>query len=192
MLFDKFALQFFAENDATNLDNGKEGDNKTEKTFSQAELDKAIKERLERERKKYADYEDLKKAKSELDEIKRGKMTEIDKLKADLETAKAESVSLTAQINEMNLNNMKSKIASEMGIPSEFAVRLSGNTEEEVRADAEKLKPLFKAKGAVGGAGVHSGGKNLASDTDAGAYGKTLAQSVLNRTKKAEHGFFKR
>ena len=47
----------------------------TGKTFTQEQLDAIITDRLQRERAKYADYEELKKAKGELEQIK-GKMTE--------------------------------------------------------------------------------------------------------------------
>jgi len=46
------------------------------KTFTQEQLDAIINDRLERERRKYGDYEELKKAAGELEKIKQGQMTE--------------------------------------------------------------------------------------------------------------------
>lgn len=50
------------------------------KTFTQAELDAIIQDRLTRERQKYADYEKLKAAAAELDKIKQSQMTETERL----------------------------------------------------------------------------------------------------------------
>ena len=54
------------------------------KTLTQAEIDAIVEERLAREKKKYADYGDLKKAAAELAELKKSQMSEMEKLKADL------------------------------------------------------------------------------------------------------------
>jgi len=98
-------LQLFAEgkdNDATSEGNvtsdvGSDENNKTNgdskkqesKLFTQEELDEIITKRLERERKKYADYEELKAKLAEYEkqeeERKRAEMSEIQRLQADLQ-----------------------------------------------------------------------------------------------------------
>lgn len=65
------------------------------KTFTQAELDAILKERLDREHKKFADYSDLKKKASKLDEIEREQMDEVERLK--LERDEARQLAQTAQ-----------------------------------------------------------------------------------------------
>lgn len=65
-----------------------------EKTFTQAELDRLITERLKREKEKHADYDDLKKAADELKAIKESQLSETEKLTkrlAELETAKTQA-----------------------------------------------------------------------------------------------------
>lgn len=65
-----------------------------EKTFTQAELDKLITERLKREREKHADYDQLKAAAEELAKIKESQLSETEKLQkrlAELEQAKAQA-----------------------------------------------------------------------------------------------------
>src|SRR5699024_7769673 len=56
----------------------------------------------------------------------------IDDLKQELETHK--------------LNNLKINIASQANIPLEFADRLNGTTEEEIKADAEKIAGFVNKK----------------------------------------------
>lgn len=94
-------LQFFADDNGGDNNNGSEpdipNDNKNDdsqpkvKTFTQDEVNELIMKRLERERKKYADYDDLKAQLEELrkvdEERKRAEMTEIERYKADLEKA---------------------------------------------------------------------------------------------------------
>lgn len=47
------------------------------------------------------------------------------------------------QLDEANLRFIKFKAATEHGIPAEFAERLSGSTEDEIKADAEKISKYF-------------------------------------------------
>ena len=54
------------------------------KTFTQEELEKIIADRLERERRKYKDYDELKKIAEEYKQIKESQMTEQEKLQARL------------------------------------------------------------------------------------------------------------
>jgi len=54
------------------------------KTFTQEDLDRIIKERLAREQTRYADYDDLKKAASELKKLKDAELSESEKLRSEL------------------------------------------------------------------------------------------------------------
>jgi hypothetical protein len=60
---------------------------------TQEELDQIIENRLSRERKKYADYDELKAQKSEMDQWKQSQLTEQEKA---IKTARAESAKETA------------------------------------------------------------------------------------------------
>lgn len=55
------------------------------KGFTQAEVDRIVKERLERAKSKYADYEDLKARATKLDELEKAQMDEKDRLAAEIE-----------------------------------------------------------------------------------------------------------
>lgn len=57
----------------------------------------------------------------------------------DSETIQA----LTAQVKSFETANLKSKVAMEMGLPYGMASRISGETEEDIRKDAQSLKDLI-------------------------------------------------
>lgn len=63
------------------------------KTFTQDDLDRLIDDRLKRERKKYADYSDLKKAATELEALKEAELSESERLQKQL-------VEMTEQLNK--------------------------------------------------------------------------------------------
>ncbi|MBQ2349066.1 MAG: DUF4355 domain-containing protein [Clostridia bacterium] len=114
---------------------------------TQEKFDAAIAERLRRERetvsKKYADYDDLKKKTAEYEatlgtmtkeaEENAKKYSEYDKKLADLQ----------AKVKGYETGSVKTRIAHETGIPFELAERLSGDTEEEIRKDAETLSKFI-------------------------------------------------
>lgn len=104
---------------------------------TQEEFDARIMARLERERNKirdeYADYADLK--------------SSIDKLNNQLKTERDKSTAYEAQIGELNnkiknheIDAAKTRIALEAGLPYELRDRLTGENDEEIKADAEALK----------------------------------------------------
>lgn len=67
------------------------------KSFTQADVDKLIGQRLERERGKYADYDKFKSSHAELEQIRQANATELDKAVA---AAKAEGISeVTSRVN---------------------------------------------------------------------------------------------
>lgn len=53
---------------------------------------------------------------------------------------------LQSKLKTYELENLKIKIANQAGIPLDLAGRLSGETEEEIKADAEKLAGFVNKK----------------------------------------------
>lgn len=114
---------------------------------TQEKFDAAISERLRRERetvsKKYADYDELKQKAAEY-ETRLGALTkeaeENAKKYSDYDTKLAD---MQAKIKGYETVSVKTRIAHETGIPYELAGRLSGNTEEEIRKDAETLSKFI-------------------------------------------------
>lgn len=103
---------------------------------TQEELDAIITARVERERsavaKQYADYEDLKKQNEQL----QTQLTEQKNTAADTVKRIAE---LNDKIHGYERDSIKLKVAQEVGIPLSLRDRLQGNTEDEIRKDAEQL-----------------------------------------------------
>ena len=103
---------------------------------TQEEFDAAVRSRLQREREKYADYEDLK--------------AKVGALETQVSTLTGEKNALEKQVKGHETNSVKMRIAQELGIPNAMAERLTGETEEDIRKDAEAMAAIFKtAQGAA-------------------------------------------
>ncbi|MEG1501954.1 MAG: DUF4355 domain-containing protein [Synergistaceae bacterium] len=140
----------------------------TGKTFTQAELDSIVQDRLKREKEKYADYEELKKAKEKLDELDSANKSELDKLKADYEKMKKSAEEKEAQLRVKEIKDLKAKLCADAGIKSEFADRVAGEDEESIKKDIEALKKLIPAQEAGGkGTPPPAGGKKETETGDA-------------------------
>lgn len=115
---------------------------------SQEEFDNRISERLNRQKealtKQFADYDDLKKKVSDY-ETQIGSLTKDaeEKAKAYAETD-ARIAEYEAKIKGYESASLKTRVAHEIGLPYELASRLTGDSEEDVRKDAEKLAQLVK------------------------------------------------
>ena len=108
------------------------------KTFTQADVDKIVGDRLQRERSKYSDYEALKEKADKYDEVVESEKTELQKA---MEKAEA----LEAELNSMKkaeaIREIKTKVATETGIPAHL---LTGETEEACKEQAEAIKAFAK------------------------------------------------
>lgn len=106
----------------------------SEKTFTQAEMDAIIGDRLKRERAKYSDYEDLKTKAAAFDAAEEAS-------KSDLQKANERAESLQAELDAIKRSNqereLRERISQETGVPSAL---LRGNSEEDLRAQAEAIK----------------------------------------------------
>ena len=88
------------------------------------------------------DYEDLKTANSTLNK-------QVTDLQNALEGYKGYEDKLTEKdnlIKEYEIKNLKYRIANENGIPLELASKLSGETEEDLKKDAETLSSFITKK----------------------------------------------
>lgn len=114
-----------------NANTGNQGNN--EKTFTQAEMDAIISERLSRERQKYADYDSLKEKAGKFDAAEEANKTELQKaldkaskLESELDTLKSANT----------VREVREKVAKEMDIPASL---LTANDEEACKAQAEAI-----------------------------------------------------
>ena len=103
---------------------------------TQEALDKIIKERVERERAKYADYDELKKKIASHN-------SDIDNLKKQAEKDASE---LKAKIKVYEMKEMRLKAAKDAGLSYDLADRIAGDDEESMKKDAEALKKLIGHK----------------------------------------------
>ena len=117
---------------------------------TQEEFDKAIQERLNRQKesieKQYADYAEIKERNTTLE-------TEVGTLKTTLAETNEKYTNYDKDIADLNTKiagyetaNMRTRIALQHNIPYDLASRLVGEDEESITADAKKLAELVGNK----------------------------------------------
>lgn len=136
----------------------KEGDDYKEvEAFLQPEVDEIVTKRLERERNKFADYDQLKEKAGKVDTINsewESKLTEAQKKAQDLEK----------QLTGKTLEVEKVKIVNEFKLPDDLHEFVTGENADEMRQRAEKLaKGVKPAKVTVNKSGKPAADK--ASDS---------------------------
>lgn len=117
---------------------------------TQAEFDAAIAERLSRQEKSIlARFEGFMPA-GDVQTLKSGYESTIAELKKQAEEAGGKLAESEKQLTEANERikgyetaSAKTRIALETGLPYGMASRLSGDTEEEIRRDAEALRQMM-------------------------------------------------
>ncbi|MGM9593134.1 MAG: hypothetical protein ACI3U8_02155 [Candidatus Onthomonas sp.] len=105
---------------------------------TQEQLDSIIGERLKRDRetraKKYEGWISPEDHQSALDALTR-----------DLDAQKETNAQLTAANRQYEAASVKSRIADEIGLDRRLIGRLTGETEEDIRQDAQALKAILGA-----------------------------------------------
>lgn len=108
---------------------------------TQEEFDAIIKSRLEREANKvrgeFADYESIKNSLAE-------KNRQLEELNGKISGFETQISDLNAKLSASETGSAKTRIAYEMGLPFELSKRLTGETEDEIRKDADNLKLLIR------------------------------------------------
>lgn len=108
-----------------------------ERTFTQSELNAILGDRLAQERKKYADYEELKGKAEKYDAAEEAS-------KSELQKEQEKSASLQKQLEAFqkaeNERKLKEKISQETGVPISV---LRGETEEELKAQAQEILRIY-------------------------------------------------
>ena len=151
---------------------------------TQEQFDAKMKDRIERERssltKKYEGYtspDDLAKIKKDYD-------AQISTLSKDAETNAKKYADYDKQLADRDSKikgyetaSVKTRIAHEAGLPYEMASRLSGDTEDAIRKDAEALVKLI---------GKNKPTAPLADSEEKAGDGKFEAVRVLARSLKGD------
>ena len=108
--------------------------NEPERTFTQAELDAIVRDRLQRERNKYADYEAYKEKAEKFDAAEEAQKTELQKA-TERATALETELNTLKRANEIRV--IRDQVAKETGVP---ATLLTADTEEACKEQAEAIK----------------------------------------------------
>lgn len=112
------------------------------------ELGDAGKRALEAERKARKEAEKrAREFEARVNEFEDANRTEAEKQQRKLEKAQRELEEARAHYAELERKNLVAEVAAELEIPQSAWGRISGNTADEIRADAEELKALLAPTG---------------------------------------------
>ena len=125
------------------------------KTFTQAEVDKLIRDRLARERSKYADYDDL-----------RARAAEADKGQSQLDKMQQQLDQMAQRAEKAEAAQLRAEVARELGLTDRQARRLSGSTRDEMLADGRDMLEDFAPKGGSKGGDGNDGNEDGKGETD--------------------------
>lgn len=108
---------------------------------SQDQFDKTFNQRWSREQAKihdqYKGFDDLKAKASEFDKLQAANQTESQRLQAERDAALQASAEDKSRADAAEKAALRQRIAVEEGLAPKFASRLTGDTEDELRADAK-------------------------------------------------------
>lgn len=112
-----------------------------ERTFTQAEVDAIVGDRLKRDRQKYADYDALKEKAEKYDKLEEENKSELQKA---VERADAAQNELDALKSANAIRDIRDKVAEETGVPVSL---LTATTEEDCMAQAQAILNYAKPTG---------------------------------------------
>ena len=133
-----------------------------EAKFTQADLDRIVKDRLMREREKYGDYDALKAKADKFDEIEEASKTELQKA---TEKAKALQDELDAFKKAESLRTMREKVAHDTGVPVNL---LTAESEDACKEQAKQILEFSRPSGypqVKDGGEVRTSGKKSTRDS---------------------------
>lgn len=133
-----------------------------EAKFTQADLDRIVKDRLTREREKYGDYDALKEKADKFDEIEEASKTELQKA---TEKAKALQDELDAFKKAESLRTMREKVAHDTGVPVNL---LTAESEDACKEQAKQILEFSRPSGypqVKDGGEVRTSGKKSTRDS---------------------------
>lgn len=112
-----------------------------ERTFTQTEVDAIVRDRLQRERNKYADYEAYKEKAEKFDAAEEAQ-------KSELQKATERASALEAELNTLKraaeVRGIRDQVAKETGVPASL---LTAETEEACKEQAEAIKAFANPSG---------------------------------------------
>lgn len=159
---------------------------------TQEDFDKAIKSRLaQKDRElaeKYKEYlspEDAKSLKDEYEKRIEDANKSVKDAQEKLKGFDATVAELTKRAETAETSLLKNKVANEYKLPLELANRLIGNTEDELKKDAESLSGIIKPSGSGTVPPLHIGTQTAAKGGDFSAgMAEVLAQVNAQLSQK--------
>lgn len=144
-----------------------------EPVTTQEQLDKIVKDRLEREREKvrseFSDYDDLKAKAEKLDELEKSGSEELKKALAEVDNLKGE---LQTRDENAKLQQMRKQVAKDTGVPEDL---IQGADEESMKTFAEAVAAFAKKPSAP--IIPESGISTQAGETSAQKFGQFMAET---------------
>jgi hypothetical protein len=129
-----------AGNDNGDTDESNDGEGFAAIT-SQEQFDKTFNQRWSREQAKlheqYKGFDELKAKAEQFDQLQAAKQTESERLQAERDTALQAAKDNDTRATAAELAALRQRVAIEENLPIKFAAKLSGTTEDELRADAK-------------------------------------------------------
>lgn len=116
---------------------------------TQEAFNAAIQDRIDRERKKFSDYDDLKNKVSTFNETETRYKKELEDANGLISKLKQQLGERDSKIKGYESDSVKTRIALENGLPLEMKDRLKGETEEEIKKDAEVLAQFMSRNKSV-------------------------------------------
>lgn len=136
--------------------------------YEQPEVDSIFKDRLARETAKFSNYDELQTKLTDLNKT-------VETLQGEKKTVEEQLQEKSKEIETSKLDVVRVKIKHENGIPDDLDKFLIGDTEEDIRANAE----LLKKGGASAGVTIT---KNNNEDGPKESASKSLAGSLFGPT----------
>ena len=112
-----------------------------ERTFTQTELDAIVRDRLQRERNKYADFETYKEKAEKYDAAEEAQKSELQKVTERADTLQQQ---LDAMIKADSVRKIREQVSTTTGVPANL---LTGETEEDCKAQADAIMSFAKPTG---------------------------------------------
>ena len=125
-------------NQGTETVNQEQGGTAGEKTFTQAELNAIVQERIGRTKQQYADYEALKEKAGKYDQMQEANKTELEK--ATGRAAEFEK-KYNDLVNANKVRDIRAAVSKETGVPADL---LTGSTEEDCKKQAASILAFAK------------------------------------------------
>jgi len=170
----------------------KEEEKKTNRTFTQAEFDSRLAEATKSFKEKEEKYKDLEEKFTELNEWKKEKeeseMSEIEKLTNKNKELEETLNSIASEKKMLEIQVSKNNILSDVkfaGLPAVYKNAVSGESEEELKSNAEQILEQFQKDMEGLGKKVDIPAPNVRKDnSDTKTQPQSVMESITSKIKK--------